>query len=120
MDKLKEIKASIEKINKQYRESKGYAAVDCSSPSVAETQDVMYQMINSVYRYIDSVQSNFYRWQEAHSENTTHLPKLTPSQLEKLLKAAGAAGDFEVMKKMAWASTNNRGQKEFLIDLNIK
>jgi hypothetical protein len=119
MNELQEIKANIAKIDKQYRISKGYAE-DCNSPTPAEQEDTMYQMLGSVYSYIDRIQSQMYSWQDSHCSNYTHLPKLTPSQTENLLKAAGANKDFEVQKKIIWASTNNQGHKQFLVDLNIK
>jgi len=117
MDKLQEIKASIEKLDKNYRESKGYGEC-CDKPTPAETQDIMYSMIQGVYKYIDYVQSNFYSYQDRHETNYTHLPKLTPSQTEKLLKAAGASEDFNVQKKIIWASDRN-GVKNFVAELNI-
>lgn len=120
MDKnkeLTEIKASIEILDKRYRESKGYGEC-CDKPCPAEVEDVMYSMIQNVYRYIDTVQSNFWDYQNRHESNYTHLPKLSPSQIEKLLKAAGASEDFDVQKKIIWATDRN-GVKNFTAELNI-
>jgi len=122
MDKLtelKEIKANVEIIDKKYRESKGYGE-STDKPCAAETEDMMYSMVQGIYRYIDYIEGNIYSWQDRHIENSTHLPKLTPSQTEKLLKAAGASEDFDVQKKIIWSSTTRAGNKEFEIDLNIK
>ena len=118
INKLKEIKASIEIFDKKYRESKGYG--ECTKPSSAEMEDVMYQMVSSVYKYVDYVQSNFYSWQSYHTDNHTHLPKLTASQTEKLLKAAGASEDFDVAKPTIWARANTNKSKSFEIDLKMK
>jgi hypothetical protein len=117
--KLQEIKASIEKLDKNYRESRGYGE-STSSPSKDESADLMYSMIQGVYRYIDYVQGNMYDWQDRHTSNSFHLPKLTPSQIEKLLKAAGAAEDFEVERKHIYAKANRNGSTEFVAELNIK
>jgi hypothetical protein len=116
MNKLKEIQANIQKLDKEYREIKGYGEC-CEKPCPAEVEDRMYQMISNVYKYIDYVQSNFYSWQNNHTDSYTHLPKLTPSQTEKLLKAAGADKDFSVEKRVIFASLNRQGNKEFEIDL---
>lgn len=120
MDKnkeLTEIKASIEILDKKYRESKGYGEY-CDKPCPAEVEDVMYQMISNVYRYIENISNDMYRLHDNHINNYTHLPKLTPSQTEKLLKAAGASEDFDVQKKIIWATDRN-GIKNFTAELNI-
>lgn len=122
MDKnkeLTEIKASIEILDKKYRESKGYGEVSVK-PCDSETSDMLYSMIQGVYRYIDYVQSNIYSWQDNHTKNLFHLPKLTASQAEKLLKAAGANEDFEVSRPIIFARNNRCGGKDFEIKLNIK
>ena len=116
--KLKEIRANIEKIDKSYREIKGYGeCCDTAKPCEAELKDQLYMMIQSVYRYIDYVSQNVYNWQYDHTKNSTHLPKLSASQTEKLLKAAGAAEDFDVIKPSIFARANRNGNTEFIVDV---
>lgn len=121
LEKLKEIKASIEKLDKEYRTIKGYGEC-CDKPCPAEVQDILYSLLNNVYRYIDSSISGIWRWQDDHVTNKTHLPKLSASQIENLLDAAGAEDDFEVQKPIIWASAkyNSTENKDgVVIELQI-
>jgi len=116
LEKLQELRASILDIDKKYREIKGYGDVS-SNPCPAEVEDMMYRMLSDVWRYIENVnQSNSTAW-DNHMAGNTHLPKLTASQQEKLLKAAGAGDDFQVVKPQIYARASRNGRKEFEIDL---
>jgi hypothetical protein len=121
MDKnkeLQEIKASIETLDKKYRESKGYGEVS-TKPCDSESSDMLYSMIQGVYRYIDYVQGNTYNWQDNHTSKSTHLPKLTASQTEKLLKSCGANEDFDVARPTIFARANRNGSTEFIAELKV-
>jgi hypothetical protein len=119
LEKLTQIKADFIKLDKQYRESKAYGDC-CDAPSPAEQKDEIYNMIQGVYRYIDYIQSSMYAFQDNLFSNYTILPRLTPSQLEKLLKAAGAEKDFDVIKRSIFASKDRQGNVEFEVDLGKK
>jgi len=70
---------------------RGVLLCDLRSDELFDYSYIVTPVLNtpsSVYKYIDYVQSNFWSWQSNHTDNYTHLPKLTPSQTEKLLKAA--------------------------------
>lgn len=99
---LQEIKANIEKLDREYRQAKGYGDVS-TTPSKNEMEDRMYQMMSNIYRYIDSVASDSYKWQDNHNSVHSHLPKLTASQMEDLLDSCGAGRDFEVRKPAIFA-----------------
>lgn len=78
-----------------------------------------YDSLNYVYQSIDRLKTLVYEGESRiyqYLEGKTLLPKLTASQLEKLLKAAGAAEDFEISKK--WISASE--QKGSTLEIKIK
>lgn len=72
-----------------------------------------WESIRCLHDCLDSVRREIYnesRYLQEYLGRHTLLPKLSPSQLENLLKAAGAENDFEVMRQYAVAS-EQKGNK---------
>ena len=111
-------KEQIEKLNKEYKELstvfgslsekfkeiKGQPLDEKGNILVNDMMDNINAQIRYVHQRLD------YLSNDLHNHFDAHLPKLTAGQLEKLLKAAGASDDFEVRKKVIYASvkSNNR------------
>lgn len=118
LEKLNEIKANIEKFDKQYRELKGYGEC-CDKPCPAEIEDRLYSMCQNIYRYIDSSISYIYQWQDRHSSG--HLPPIQGAEkLQNALKTLGISEDYEVNKRQLWASVNSQGNNKFEVELKVK
>jgi len=99
---LEQLKESIASLDKKYRESKGYNG-DTASPSKPEMEDMMYQMISNVYRYVDSSLSYIDQWINGHSKG--HIPPCSgPEKLANAIEVLGLDGDYQVEKKTIWAS----------------
>lgn len=104
---IKQLKESFATAKKQYEETKGYGAAEDSK------DDHMYTMIDNLYRYMSAVEDSVYRVMGEHNKNTTHLPKLTASQVEKLLDSCGAGKDFQVQRPVIWSSAKRELIAEF-------
>jgi hypothetical protein len=112
--KLQEIRANIEKINKEYREIKGYS--DANHPSAVELEDTMYNMMRNIYSYVDSVAQNMYNWEDKHIKN--HAPAFkSAAQLKKFLKTCDMEDDYLVEPKVIQSSLNRQKCIEFEVDL---
>lgn len=117
LEKLKQIKASIEKLDKEYRAIKGYG--ECSNaPCPAEVQDMMYQICRNIYSYIDNSISYIYRWQDEHQRG--HLPPINgPEKLQNAIDVLGLDGDYEVNKRQLWAGARYVIGSNGVIELQI-
>ena len=76
---------------------KMYQAINCMMSSV-------YSMIDNCHARISKMDDYYYKMLSEHYQG--HLPKLTPSQLNAVLKTCGADEDYEVAKRMIFASKN--------------
>ncbi len=113
---LQDLTESFAKVEKNFKELR--AAMPEKEDIYSKCMDSMYSMVNNLHDRINRVSQAGYDYQDSHAKNNFHLPQLTASQKEKLLKAAGADGDFEVMKKPIYASRASKNN--FNVDLNLK
>jgi len=98
-EELLNLKKSVLAAEKAYRQSKGYSEDSCES----EKSDELYQMISSIYRYIDAVDRSL--WDYIGNHNEGHLPKILGTEkMTNALKALGLDGDYNVAKPTVWAS----------------
>lgn len=81
-------------------EQKSYVSYDEHYRSV----DYIYNSIDNVRKLVYEVEDRFYDKINYFYENHTMLPKLSTSQLEKLLEVIGADKDFNVIKPYIIAS----------------
>jgi hypothetical protein len=108
ISQLAKLQAVVSKIP-GYQTQADCCIAECDSE---ERPEVSYEDLNRVYRYIDemtkylsdrlsSLQESFW----THKEQG-HLPAiLSPSLMKDALKAIGLDGDYEVQKKVVYAST---------------
>lgn len=69
----------------------------------------LYEVLSSYTRYIDNQLSNIYTdihnlYSDMYKHTHGHLPKLSPSQLKKVLVNCDLGEDFEVAKTVIYAS----------------
>lgn len=79
------------------------------------SMDYMYNVIDRVRSLVYETENRFYNNLERIFATYTFVPKLTPSQLEKLLEVVGASQDYQVGKKYATASENKGNTLEIEI-----
>jgi len=104
LEELKELQAKITELQAKIQAKLPVAKADdmaepegeekeeemCSKEDLYEAYSYMYQMIDNVWKYMD-------RLQEVQYEHTIgHLPKLTATQLKKVLDKCGLSEDFDV------------------------
>lgn len=102
--KLQEAFASQKK---KYEESKGYDA--CPEKSA---QDEMYHLMCYFDKCVGNLYSAIYRCEDALWEHKTvgHIPKIIGAgKMTEALKALGLSSDYQVEKKVVYASKDTKG-----------
>lgn len=78
-----------------------------------ETKEEMMEMMGSLYGYMQDIASNLRKsvcaTQDALYSHSSagHLPALSPGQMKKMLENCGAHEDYEVAKRVIYASRAN-------------
>ena len=119
---LKELSESCASLCENLKQLKADMPVDPKNPSndmMNKCMDAMYNIADNLHRRIDIVDQNHWQKMDNHISASTHLPKLTASQHEKLLKSCGASEDYQVQKPTIWAR-NRQGNAELVVDLSKK
>lgn len=126
MDKLKEIKdlteikAALDKSTKQFEQLRADCCVnDTNQEMYYKVMDACYLMVQNLRQYIYSVEDNFYRTMDNHTQG--HLPKINGAEkMQNALETLGISEDYEVAKPTIYVRASRQGNKEFDINLNIK
>lgn len=99
---------------KEVKADMGETEVEDSMDSCPPKDDYLYYMVDMLYRYIESVGSDLWRYQWQHQEG--HLPPIVGAEkLTNALKALGLEKDYEVKKPVIYASTSEKRGKTFLM-----
>lgn len=118
---LKELSETFANISKEFKELRAGMDMPSADPKnhdmMNRMMDNMYAMINNVHNRIDKVDQQHWQNMDNHMSASTHLPKLSASQHEKLLKSCGASEDYNVIKPSIFASRNRQGNPQFEVDL---
>lgn len=109
-EQLKTLKSAIATAEKNYRQSKGYED-GCES----EKSDELYQMISSVYRYIERVQEDFWDYASAHAKG--HVVPLDAEAMQKFLIAVGLENRYDVVKPII---SNTASKKNSVIEVEYR
>ncbi len=106
-ENLKKLDVSLASLESKIKENKdklSKAGMD------DKDKDEMMKMMDSMYGYIydvaSSLRSSIYAIDETlykHSQ-AGHLPPLSPGGMKKLLEVCGENENYEVQKKIVWAS----------------
>lgn len=103
MDKLKELQASFTKINAEFKQVFGLD--NQTKDKVPSYNEEMDRMAKYVYNCMNNMQQQIYAAQDMHYRHQEgHLPKLTPSAMNKMLKVAGLDGDYVAKPKQIYSS----------------
>ena len=103
----KEVKADVGEMDDS---TETEDSMDCCPPK----DDYLYYMVDVLYRYIESVSSDLWRYQWQHQEG--HLPPIIGAEkLTNALKALGLEKDYEVKKPVIYASASEKRGKTFLM-----
>ncbi len=89
--------------------------VKISKASANDGKDEMYkQQIDSLYSYINMLdrynnESIARLWNRIYEHESGHLPKIqTPSQMKNAISVLGLSEDYEVQKRIVYASQNGK------------
>lgn len=105
LEELKELQAKIVELQAKIKAKLPVAKADdmakpenedkeeemCSKEDLYEAYNYMYQMIDNVWQYMYKLQDA--QWSH---QNSGHLPKLSATQLKKVLDKCGLSEDFDV------------------------
>jgi hypothetical protein len=98
-------------------------ADDMSEGEKDGKEEELKSKFEALYNYISYLEKRMWEnssyaneWQYKHQEG--HLPKLQAGGIEKLLKAAGESENFDVIKRVVYASDKNGVTA--LVDLTSK
>lgn len=118
LKKLEELKTAFAEIEKGFKalvKPKGNTEIkaDGMKDMGPSTQDCMnyidsqskyfWQAISNLQQSIYSTQDQFYGMFSDHTSN--HMPKLTSSQMQKMLDSCGAGSDYEIKKPTLYMSS---------------
>ncbi len=118
MDKLQEIKASIEKLEKIYQEAKADMSDSSNNDVYYKCMDACYQMIGGLRNYIYLAEDRIYNSLAEH--NKGHLPKIQGAEkMKNALETLGIDGDYDIQKPTLWVQANRNGGKTFEAELDI-
>lgn len=100
-EKVKQFKESFAKIDKQYREVKGYGE-SCDTKSNNEEIDYLYALIRGFYDYVNYIEQDIY-----NHKTKGHIPPiLGAGKMENALTVLGIGSDYEVKKPIIWTSAS--------------
>jgi len=118
MEKLKEIKAAIEKSEQQFKQIQADMVVDNNNEIYYKCMDACYRMVSDLRQYVYAVEDNLYKVMDNHLNG--HLPAIKSAEkFENALDTLGIGSDFNVEKPTIYVRANRNGNKEFDISLNI-
>ena len=98
--KTKELRETFAKLEEKYKQIQ-------ASPTPEEKSKQMEEWIYSMF---SSLRSQMWKCEDAQyahaNDNSKHLPKLTPGQMQKLIDACGATDDYNVVKNNLYCSAS--------------
>ena len=116
---MKQFEEQHEKLRASLEEAKAYrvektalAFIDCGEPTCSCSNDVSY-----LQSRIESISRDYYDlWGKLYDHMSNgHIPQITGAEkMAKALKALGLEGDFDVQKKVIYASDGSK-QDSFVL-----
>lgn len=116
IEELKELQAKIQEIQAKINAKLPVAKADGMEPEGEEKEEEMcskedlYECYRYMYQLTDYIWQAIYRVQDAQWQHTVgHLPKLSATQLKKVLDKCGLSEDFNVQPLVTvYASKNGK------------
>lgn len=112
--KLENLSAILGKLQKQYKEIKGYGDVvninpeTNDAPTCQDVQDIIYYYIQGIQQQISYLRDDFYNYTSYHSQG--HLPPIKGAgKMENALKVLGIDQDYQIIKPAIFASQTRNG-----------
>jgi Mg2+ and Co2+ transporter CorA len=79
---------------------------DDTEDKLSEMSDMMYKMVEGIYRYVSEIESSMWNYQYNHANG--HIPPIVGAEkMNKALKVLGLDGDYEASPKVIMASKGN-------------
>jgi GTP-binding protein EngB required for normal cell division len=114
---LKELSEAFATLSNSFKELQSDMHTKEPDNKMNDMMNYMHQMVSNIHDRIDRVDNNHWQKMDNHMSASTHLPKLTASQHEKLLKSCGASEDYSVVKPSIYARATRQGNTEFVVDV---
>ncbi len=104
-DELKKLSEAFGTISKKYLQTKADMGEKDSGmdKKMSDMMGYVYQLIDNLHRRVDYVSQAGYEIYDEHMSKSTHLPKLSVSQMNKLLENCGASDDYVCNPKQVMA-----------------
>ena len=117
--KLQEIKASLDKTEKEFKQIRAdMVGEDKNNEVYYKCMDACYRMVDGLRSYVYGVENNMYRMMDEH--RVGHLPKIHGAEkMKNAIETLGLEGDYDVQKPTLWIQANRNGTKNFNVELNI-
>lgn len=116
MEKLKEIKASLEKLDNQFKEARGNMDTKPADEMYYKIMDNLYYSLQGIREYIYSVQDSL-----IDHKTKGHIPPILGAEkMQNAMETLGISEDYDLQKPVVYVRASRQGNKEFSVDLNIK
>jgi hypothetical protein len=118
MEKLKEIKAALEKSENQLKQIQADMVVDNNNEVYYKCIDACYQMVSNLRQYVYAVEDNLYKVIDNHAAG--HLPKILGAEkMKNVLETLGLDGDYDVQKPAIYIRASRQGKGDIDVDLKL-
>lgn len=118
-EELKQLSQSFAKLSDNLKKIQADMPKDANPQNdmMNKCMSAMYNIADNLHNRMDRMSNSNYEWQDNHTKNSTHLPKLTHSQHKELLKACKADADYKVEKPVIYTRASNGN---FEVELDFK
>lgn len=117
MDKLKEIKAALDKTDKEFKQIRAEMPMtDANNEIYWKCIDSCYSIIDGLRKYVYNLEDHLYKTISDH--NAGHLPKILGAEkMQNALEVLGIDGDYELEKPTIYVRANQGGN---IFDIDLK